>query len=615
MCRLERWIIHAGNHRTCFSFGIILVVIHLVLVAERVYRYRHSGAWIVIARSSGQCLHFDCALVLLLTLRRCFTWLRSKGMDWLLPLDRHIYFHKMIGWLICVFSVVHTVAHIINYGIMSRGNAAKMKDYLFDKTAGWIPGIVTPSGFAILFLLFIMGLFSHRLVRKSGRFELFYWTHMLCLPFFLLMILHAGNVWKWLIVPLCLFGAEIGYRIGFICCSERGRTQVTSLQLLPNQVVRLKIERPPDFEFHAGDYVYVNIPQVARFEWHPFTISSAPEHEDYMTLHVRVAGGWTGRLYSMCQEDAERLERKQSRHRIVQQQISDKLSPFQSMPMHLEKSVAVTGQDNPAFHEQESTSLPVISSEVAISIVSTTENIRNTFKDLLPTEMPIMLDGPYSGSAMRAWNCRHALFIAGGIGVTPFASLLQSLVSRYQSAMNECPHCHQSCCTNVPSSLGKLRHVDFMWVNRDLLSFQWFLELLLDLDKEQSVRGSVMENFLDIQLFQTGTKTMPDPHEPCASCRESLAVTPQIQTDLLDANAIVPSAPASQVTGRCPYCTIRQVKHLLNYGRPIWDEVFRDVALRSGGQVTVFYCGPASMARVVMAQCKKFGFTFTKEIS
>ncbi len=59
---------------------------------------------------------------------------------------------------------------------------------------------------------------------------------MLCLPFFLLMILQAGNVWKWLIVPLCLFGAEIGYRIGFICCSERGRTQVTSLQLLPNQV-------------------------------------------------------------------------------------------------------------------------------------------------------------------------------------------------------------------------------------------------------------------------------------------------------------------------------------------------------------------------------------------
>lgn len=112
-----------------------------------------------------------------------------------------------------------------------------------------------------------------------------------------------------------------------------------------------------------------------------------------------------------------------------------------------------------------------------------------------------------------------------------------------------------------------------MWINRDLLSFQWFLELLLDLDREQSVRGSVMEKFLDIQLYQTGTKSMPDPHQPCASCCESLAVTSKMQTDLLEANVIVQSAPASQVTGRCPYCTIRQVKHLLNYGRPVWDEV------------------------------------------
>ncbi len=54
---------------------------------------------------------------------------------------------------------------------MSQTNGARMKDYLFDMNAGWIPGIVTPSGFAILFLLLIMGLFSHRLVRKSGRFE------------------------------------------------------------------------------------------------------------------------------------------------------------------------------------------------------------------------------------------------------------------------------------------------------------------------------------------------------------------------------------------------------------------------------------------------------------
>jgi len=35
--------------------------------------------------------------------------------------------------------------------------------------------------------------------------------------------------------------------------------------------------RPTHFAFKPGDYVYINIPRIATFEWHPFTISSAPE--------------------------------------------------------------------------------------------------------------------------------------------------------------------------------------------------------------------------------------------------------------------------------------------------------------------------------------------------
>ena len=49
--------------------------------------------------------------------------------------------------------------------------------------------------------------------------------------------------------------------------------------LLPSlQVVRLTVRRPPDFVFHPGDFCYVNIPAVAKYEWHPFTISSSPEN-------------------------------------------------------------------------------------------------------------------------------------------------------------------------------------------------------------------------------------------------------------------------------------------------------------------------------------------------
>ena len=38
-------------------------------------------------------------------------------------------------------------------------------------------------------------------------------------------------------------------------------------------------------------------------EWHPFTISSAPEQAGYFTLHIRGVGQWTNRLYSYFEEE------------------------------------------------------------------------------------------------------------------------------------------------------------------------------------------------------------------------------------------------------------------------------------------------------------------------
>lgn len=43
------------------------------------------------------------------------------------------------------------------------------------------------------------------------------------------------------------------------------------------QVTHLVIRRPQFFQFKPGDYIYINIPVIAKYEWHPFTISSAPE--------------------------------------------------------------------------------------------------------------------------------------------------------------------------------------------------------------------------------------------------------------------------------------------------------------------------------------------------
>lgn len=86
-----------------------------------------------------------------------------------------------------------------------------------------------------------------------------------------------------------------------------GKTYISSGILLPSKVTHLVIKRPPHFHFRPGDYVFVNIPAIAKYEWHPFTLSSAPEQDDYMWLHIRGVGEWTNRLYSYFEKEQARL--------------------------------------------------------------------------------------------------------------------------------------------------------------------------------------------------------------------------------------------------------------------------------------------------------------------
>ncbi|NXD04536.1 NOX5 oxidase, partial [Certhia familiaris] len=68
------------------------------------------------------------------------------------------------------------------------------------------------------------------------------------------------------------------------------------------QVTHLVIQRPKSFRFQPGDYIYLNIPAIATFEWHPFSISSAPEQPETLWLHIRARGQWTTKLYEFFQQ-------------------------------------------------------------------------------------------------------------------------------------------------------------------------------------------------------------------------------------------------------------------------------------------------------------------------
>lgn len=62
------------------------------------------------------------------------------------------------------------------------------------------------------------------------------------------------------------------------------------------------LTRPANFSYQPGDYIFIQIPKIAKYEWHPFTISSSPEQQGFIWLHIRSVGTWTNKLYNFFDE-------------------------------------------------------------------------------------------------------------------------------------------------------------------------------------------------------------------------------------------------------------------------------------------------------------------------
>ena len=172
---------------------------------------------------------------------------------------------------------------------------------------GLIPGLANVTGVILIIILTVMVLCSMPFVRRGGQFEVFYFTHLLYVAYWGLLILHAPEFWKWFIAPGIIFLLELSYRV-MTSWMGKGKTSIFAGVVLPSRVTNLIIKRPHNFNFSPGDWVFVKIPAIARFEWHPFTISSAPEQQDFFTLHIRGVGQWTNRLYTYFEAEYRRQQ-------------------------------------------------------------------------------------------------------------------------------------------------------------------------------------------------------------------------------------------------------------------------------------------------------------------
>jgi NADPH oxidase len=162
------------------------------------------------------------------------------------------------------------------------------------------------TGHGMLYVMFFMFTTTAKLIRKI-RFETFIHTHHLYVLFYTFLFLHSfgcffrspggeckGYNTKYYIAPVFLF-----FLIDRMIRVYRSRedTHISDVIIHAGKVVELRFEKP-SMIYNPGQYLYINIPEISKFQWHPFTISSTPQ-EGFISVHIKVVGDWTGALYNI----------------------------------------------------------------------------------------------------------------------------------------------------------------------------------------------------------------------------------------------------------------------------------------------------------------------------
>ncbi|KAI0004260.1 NADPH oxidase [Russula compacta] len=448
--RLAFNVLFYGTHLALFAYGWYSQATNTRLAALNGLKF---SVW--TSRGAGLVLAYDGGLILLPMLRNIIRVIRPK-LTWLFPADENIWFHRQVAYSMAFWAMIHTTAHYINFINVER---TQVRPQLAVQIHYTQPGGIT--GHFMLFMMVLMYTTAHHKIRAQC-FEAFWYTHHLAFFFMIGLYTHATGCfvrdsanpdyistfpfystqhclgyesWRFIIWPGIIYFGERIYRE----IRARRATRLSKLLVHPSGAMELRIVKP-SFKYTAGQWLFLQVPELSRWQWHPFTITSAPE-DPYVSIHIRQVGDWT-------------------------QALGERVGAGPSVVAALTQAAMKGGEKdekNGAF-----------------------EGSRGDFVELDPASttrpLPVVrIDGPYGAPAEDVFNVEIAILVGAGIGVTPFASILKHIWYRQRSG-----------------NLGSLRRVEFFWICRDAPSFGWFQSLLQEVEAAQAD-----PNFLRINIYLT----------------------------------------------------------------------------------------------------------------
>jgi hypothetical protein len=283
--------------------------------------------------------------------------------------DQHIGFHRCVGYAIGIWSLIHVGAHIYNYerfvaahdeystlsaalnllflhASESQVNPFQRIDSNTLGVGAMLSTVAGVTGVILVVCLLLIFSSSTGLVRRSF-YEIFWFVHHVFIVFFVCLIIHGfqgiiksqtnveqhnpdvcaslflqwgideqclvyprfensqATSWIWLCAPLVLYSIERLLRL----IRSLQRVEVIDLIRHQSNVIEIRFQKKFMSKPQPGQYIYLKCFSIAKFEWHPFTVTSAPE-EEYVSVHIRASGNWTNDLakkFAMYPQDIPRL--------------------------------------------------------------------------------------------------------------------------------------------------------------------------------------------------------------------------------------------------------------------------------------------------------------------
>ncbi|PIK44178.1 dual oxidase 1 precursor [Apostichopus japonicus] len=190
-----------------------------------------------------------------------------------------------------------------------------------------------------------------------------------------------------------------------------------------------------------------------------------------------------------------------------------------------------------------------------------TINVRKTYDPNALRDHPypkLYLDGPYGEGHQDWYQFEVSVLVGGGIGVTPFASILKDIVFRSQT-----------------NSKINCKKVYFIWVTRTQKHFEWLTDIIRDVE-EKDEKDLVSTHIFITQFFQ--------------------------KFDLRTTMLYICERHFQKISNRSLFTGLQSVTH---FGRPHFESFLGSLQDEhpEASKVGVFSCGPPGMTSNVEKAC------------